>query len=214
MNNLAWLMSHIERVLPEGGNWCTLDKAQTLASIVVAHRPRLIVELGVWMGGSFVPMLLAAHEVAESTKRAMRMVAIDAWSPAASAQGQHGDNATWWSSVDHDLAFDKFTKRIQPIVENSLVTVEVARVASDDYDTSKLADVDLLHVDGNHGEQALRDVKRFAHKVTAGGIAILDDVNWEGGHVSAAVEYCQAIGLEIMYPLGTGVVMQQRHSTR
>lgn len=59
MISLRSLLDEIARCLPEGGEWCTLDKAETLAAMIVAARPRLVVEIGVWEGGSLIPMLLA-----------------------------------------------------------------------------------------------------------------------------------------------------------
>jgi predicted O-methyltransferase YrrM len=79
----------VEDAAPEGGDWCSADKAVQLAALVIEHRPQVVVELGVWMGGSAIPMANALG----------KLLAIDAWSTEASVAGQEGVNATWWQEV-------------------------------------------------------------------------------------------------------------------
>ena len=56
------LFSQIE-ALPMIGDWCPLDKAKTLAAMVLALRPAVVVEIGVWRGSSLLPMALALKEL-------------------------------------------------------------------------------------------------------------------------------------------------------
>lgn len=196
------LLAEIERTLPDGGNWCSLEKAQTLASLVIGLRPRTIVEIGVWMGGSAVPMLLALKKLG-----AGRLVAIDPWDPAASVAGEAPDNVKWWGGTDHGRAHARFLERMAELDVSSYC--EVLHRRSDDVEPSYY-DIDILHVDGNHTEQATRDIKRFCPAVRTGGIAILDDVNWAGGGVARGVELARSMGFVELYPLGTGIVMHRR----
>jgi predicted O-methyltransferase YrrM len=195
------LMAEIERVLPDGGQWCSLEKAQALAALVIGLRPRTIVEIGVWMGGSAIPMLLALKKLG-----AGKLVAIDPWDPAASVVGETPDNATWWGNVDHDRAYLRFVERMRELDLSSYC--EVLRKRSDDCLPPDA--IDLLHVDGSHTEQATRDVARFCPLVRTGGIAVLDDVDWHGGHVSRGVALARSMGFADLYPLGTGLVMHRR----
>ena len=203
------LMEEIERVLPDGGEWCDLTKAQTLASIVIAIRPQTIVEIGVWMGGSFVPMLLALKLLDERNRFGARAIAIDPWSAAASVAGESDENAVWWGETvgqdGHETAYRAFVTRLERHHLDSYV--EIWRKRSDDCAPPR--SIDLIHVDGNHTEQAVRDVERFLPAVRMGGIAVLDDVAWVGGNVSRAVGLARSIGFEDLYPLGTGLVMQR-----
>jgi hypothetical protein len=68
----------------------------------------------------------------------------------------------------------------------------------------------LLHVDGNHSAQAIKDVERFGAVVTVGGVMILDDLDWSGGAVRTAWSRAKEMGFEDIGPLGTGVMMQRR----
>jgi hypothetical protein len=54
-------------------------------------------------------------------------------------------------------------------------------------------------VDGNHTEQAIRDVRRFSQNVMLGGIVCLDDILWESGAVSQAGEILKTMGFEELY---------------
>lgn len=197
------LMETVERVLPDGGNWCTLEKAETLVSMVLAMRPKVIVEIGVWMGGSLVPLALAAKAVG-----GCEVHAIDAWSAYASVQGQRGDNAEWWSKTDHEVAYQVFMQRLDALELHDVV--QVHRMISDAAPVPLL--VDVLHVDGNHAEQAVKDVQRFAPAVPVGGFCIMDDIGWDGGHVQTAARHLQEMGFHEMYPLAPGMVYQRRRA--
>lgn len=194
------LLAAIERALPEGGAWCDLTKATTLASIVLGLRPEVVVEIGVWMGGSLVPMLLAMRHVGKGTA-----IAIDPWSPDASVEGQGAEDATWWGQTDHEAAYRRFLARLE--VHDLTALCQVVRLPSEQVLPPPCQ---LLHLDGNHGPQAVRDVERFAPLVDVGGILVLDDVAWTGGHVIHARERAEAHGFRALYELGTGVVMQRR----
>lgn len=225
------LLETIERELPEGGDWCTLEKAQTLAAMVIAMRPKRVVEIGVWMGGSALPMALALKHVedleaaasagstgARSTAEGQcggELIAIDPWSPSASASGETEKNAAWWSSVDHEAAFRAFCGRLdrhdlrnmRPGTPSGRPLVVIERKKSDD--AVPPMPIDLLHIDGNHRAQARRDVERFACNVRLGGIAILDDLGWDGGYVDQGVELARTMGFADLYRLDKGLVMQR-----
>ena len=205
------LMAEITAVLKDGGEWCDLEKAHVLAAIVLALRPRVVCEIGVWMGGSLVPIALALRTLRDLDVQAgrdpvrRRAIAIDPWSREASCLGQEGADEAWWASVDHDVAFAAFRARLE---KHDLVEiVDVVRVRSDDAPVPD--SVGLLHIDGNHSEQAIRDVVRFAPRVTSGGILVLDDLSWRGDHVRQARGLAEAMGFRELYPLGTGIVLRR-----
>jgi len=217
------LMRTIERVLPDGGDWCDLHKAHTLAALVLALRPRVIVEIGVWMGGSLVPMALAlqwldahAAPALERLEQRGKIYGIDPWSPVASVAGEDdATNVAWWSGVDHETAYTKLLLRIADL--GLAPYVGIARITSDDFEPSILGampgvvgcGIDLIHIDGNHTEQAHRDAKRYLPHVRVGGIVVFDDVGWGGGGVARGVEWAREHGFVDLYALGTGLVMQR-----
>jgi predicted O-methyltransferase YrrM len=196
------MMEEIEQCLPAGGEWCSLDKARILAATVIGMRPKVIVEIGVWMGGSLIPMLIALRENGSG-----RAIAIDPWSPDASKAGEAPENVAWWSNVDHDRAFETFKERLAR--HNVTGYCEILRAPSDH--CSPPDEIDILHIDGNHSDQAVRDVERFCPAVRLGGIAVLDDVAWIGGNVVRAAEIARAMGFAVLGSIGTGIMMQRRN---
>lgn len=204
MTSLLLTLAEIERHLHEGGGWCSLEKAQGLAAIVWALRPAVVAEIGVWQGGSLIPMLIAMRDVG-----AGRAIAIDAWNAEVSIAGEAPENAEWWGrqvgQAGHERALESFRARLAKHHIESLC--EIQRRPSDRAIVPE--SIDLLHIDGNHTEQAIRDVGRFAPAIRDGGILILDDLEWKGGGVSRARELAVQIGFRELYPLGSGCVMQR-----
>lgn len=199
------VMEQIEATLSDGGQWCSLEKAQTLASMVFALRPRTIVELGVWLGGSLIPMALAMKAL--GGKSGERIVyAIDPWLPSASVVGQNEVDAQWWAGVNHEGAYKAFCMRLDQF--ELWPFVNVVRSTSDAAEIPPTV-IDLLHVDGNHGPQVRSDAERWAPHVGIGGICIMDDIGWSGGHVLGATQGLQHMGFRMLYDLPPGVVLQR-----
>jgi FkbM family methyltransferase len=203
--DLKALFAEVERALPEGGDWCSLEKAMALVALVVSLRPRVVVELGVWMGGSAIPMAIALRDLGFG-----RLVAVDAWAADASISGQRGANAQWWGETvgdaGHETAFQVFVARLKQhgihggrcvVYRQSTIEAAVPEM------------IDLLHHDANHGPQVVEDIARWAPAVRVGGFLVLDDLNWEGGHVQRAHELAIELGFVELYRLGTGCVMQR-----
>ena len=184
-----------------------LTKASHLAALVLALRPTTIVEIGVFLGGSLVPLALAQQSYARPGRE--RTIAIDPWAAHASVEGQYGANLSWWGALDHSQVYARFMTRLQR--HGLTEVVEVVRAKSDEVTPPDSAQ--LIHIDGNHGEQALRDVERFAPCIPVGGVLILDDLQWEGGAVRAGYDRAIAMGFTPLYPLGTGVVLQRTGTT-
>ena len=173
-----------------------------MAALVLALRPALTIEVGVWQGSSIVPIALAHKAVGFG-----RVIAVDPWSAVASVQGQiNPDDAKWWSEVDHERAYQTF---VTVLAEEGLSQyVEIVRTTSDEY--APPDNINVLHLDGNHSDQAVRDVQKFAPKMANGGIAILDDYSWSGGGVRKACAALESLGWIEMYRLGTGGVWRRK----
>lgn len=198
------LFDRVKASLATGGDWCTTEKAVTLAALVVSLRPKVVVEIGVWGGSSLVPMALAAKELGTWTdpisQRASscKVIAIDPWDPVASIEGQDPVNAAWWGEKQrHVWAYETFLQRLKMFELEDVV--EIRRERSDV--SVSPSGIGLLHVDGNHGEQAVADVLRFSPNVRAGGIVILDDYHWSSGSVARAGEMLEATGFKPLYEI-------------
>lgn len=183
--------------------WCDLPKAIYLASVVVATRPNVVVEIGVFGGRSLIPMAMACKANGHG-----KVIGIDPWTKEAAAEGYSGDNAKWWAELDMEKIYDTFLADVKRHGVEEFVTI--VRKKSDDVES--VPDViDVFHCDGQHTDQAVRDVERFASRVRVGGFCITDDDNWVdgGGGPQQAVKRLMEIGFVPLYKCGTGTAFQR-----
>lgn len=159
--------------------WCSDYKACFLIDLILASKPKKVVEIGVWGGKSLIPMACALQANGEGI-----IYGIDPWSPQASSEGMDGVNKEWWSGVNHQLVLDGLLQKIHQF--NLDDRIELIRTTS--HQASPIYDIGLLHVDGNHSEKtSLQDVNKWVPLVKKGGIIIFDDVTW--GTTGKAVQW-------------------------
>lgn len=196
------LFETIARVQPKLHGWCSPEKAATLAAAVLAYRPEVIVEIGVFGGSSLIPLALAAKEIGRC-----KVIAIDPWLAVASVEGQvnDADRKFWSDQAMHENVYNDFLRVISELGLTN--TVDVRRAKSDDVEVP--ANIGLLHTDGNHGEQAVKDIERYFPKCLVGSLAFVDDEHWAGGGVSRAITKAKSMGFKELYKLGTGCVLQR-----
>lgn len=195
------LFVRISRVMERLDGWCPESKGHSLAAAVVALRPEVSVEIGVWGGKSLIPMAMAHKHIGRGY-----VIAIDPWHPVESAKGQlHAGDVKFWGSADHEAVYGRF---MQAVYANDLEKiVRVERKPSDAVEPPQR--IDLLSLDGNHGEQVIRDAQRFGLRVRQGGLIFMDDIDWTGGAVRQAMKNLVNAGFERLYDIGTGCVLQR-----
>lgn len=194
------LFAQIESAVNSCTGWCPIDKACTLASMVIALRPDVTVEIGVWGGRSLLPMALAHKHLGQGM-----VIGIDPWMASVSAELETGKDKDWWGSQNHEAVFQDFMRRVNELSVNNVVRIH--RMKSDDFDPPNK--IGLLHVDGCHMEQAVRDVMRYSPHVVRGGFCVMDDEGWHHGWVGKAVQKLLQFGFVKRYPLGTGGCYQK-----
>lgn len=175
------VFNRIVEELEHGGitGWCSLQKALELAAAVIALRPKVVLETGVWGGRSLLPMALACEAIDSGI-----VIGIDPWSPAASSEGYAGTNAEWWGKQDHETVYNAFVGHISRLGLKNRVAIE--RAKSDD--AMVPASLDLCHLDSQHTDQATREVHKFASRVRVGGIVVMDDVEWHNDGVKSVAQ--------------------------
>jgi len=198
MTELFQIIADFQPKIP---GWCVPEKAVTLAALVLAIRPEVSLEIGVYGGSSLFGMALAHKAIQKGI-----VVGIDPWNVAVAVREQTTEaDRKWWGGLnmtkihgdflklisDHQL--DKFTK----IIRNESRYVEPPN------------SIGLLHVDGSHADTAISDMVRFAPKVCVGGFVVTDDSGWTGGGVSRGEQRLTSLGFVKRYALGTGAVFQR-----
>lgn len=150
--------------------WCSDFKASTLMDLVWFMQPKVVVEIGVFGGKSLVPMGFALKQLGGGMA-----YGIDPWSAAASAEGMDGENKSWWSSIDHGAILRKLENKITEFQLDNYITLVQATSA----DAPAIANIDILHIDGNHSNDASYfDAIKWVPLVRRGGIIIFDDLTW------------------------------------
>jgi hypothetical protein len=127
------------------------------------------------------------------------LIAIDPYSPDESAKHETQESSVWWHKLNHDAILGEFEGYIQTFGLQNIVTVK--RMTSDAFDPSDL-EIEILHIDGAHGPQALRDAQRYCSHVRLGGYVVMDDINWyvDGQFtVRKAVEWMESHGFRKLY---------------
>jgi predicted O-methyltransferase YrrM len=194
------LWQTISEVQPPLPGWCVPAKAEALAAIVVALRPEVSLEIGIYGGSSFIPIALAHKEIGFGMA-----YGVDPWDAQASIKGEVKENVDWWSKQDYEKLYGDFMAKLKQLgLENC---TRIFRQTSDSLRVPNT--IDLLHTDGNHSDQAVRDVLRFGTSVRIGGICVMDDLDWVTGQVKVAERKLISLGFKKLYPIGTGAVYQR-----
>jgi predicted O-methyltransferase YrrM len=194
------LFQTIEELIPKMDGWCSVEKAFVLASTVIAFRPKVSVEIGIFGGRSAIPIALAHKYIGYG-----KLVAIDPWSNEAATEGYSDEHKAWWAKQDLEGIMRRFLQRVDDLQLNDFI--DVRRAKSDDVEPP--SDTGFVHVDGQHSMQALRDVQRYMAKMPVGSNAALDDVGWVGGGPAAGVQWMLDNGWKQLYPLDTGAIFQR-----
>jgi hypothetical protein len=151
--------------------WCSPAKATKLASY--ASYARTFVEIGVFGGKSLFAGAL-------SQPSGSIAIGIDPWESIPSVEGYDGENATWWSKIDHEAIY-RSCRTFQTSLDLVRSCFLVRATASEALPLAeRFSPIDLLHIDGNHSESAsLHDVTHYVPLVRLGGIVFFDDLSWE-----------------------------------
>lgn len=190
----------LAQIQPRIPGWCTKDKAEALAAMVIALRPQVSLEIGVWGGSSFIPLALAHKHIGYGTA-----IGIDPWTASESIRNEAPEHVAHWSRFNHDAVYQGFMNLITRLELGKFV--QIIRKPSDQ--AQPPGSIDILHIDGNHQQQAVRDVMRYAPHVRKGGICVMDDLEWVRGNVKSAEKMLLGLGFRHLYHIGTGASYQR-----
>lgn len=187
----AALESKIREAVQECEGWCKLEKALALAGLIEEHQVRYSVEIGVYGGRSFIPQALAHKQYTGGTA-----VGIDPWTTEAAQQVVTGNAVEIVERAkekfkDFDFEGQYHTVQRRLVKYGVQDHARLIRKKSADALAEVAAGIELLHIDGNHGNDVvMSDIHLYLPKVKRGGIVWFDDVMWDS--VKPAVEYAKA----------------------
>lgn len=167
--------------------WATVRKGCSLAALVLATKPKVVLEVGVYAGRSLLPMAMAMRELGNGGK----VIGIDPYSSSESSLNEWGPNEKWWRELDHAAIHDEFmnyVKRFQLQDVVQLIKRPAAHV--------KEFETDITHLDGNHQDGVILEAQRFGGLMRVGGLMVLDDRHWAGGAILRAEDELEDMGFK------------------
>lgn len=181
--------------------WCSLEKSFTLASIVLAFRPAVCVEIGLWKGKSFSAMALACKAVNHGI-----CIGVDAWSREVAIREQTSDaDRKWWADIDFEAVYREFCANMAALEVEKFIRID--RKESRDFTPPNA--IGLASIDGSHSETAMHDMVKIAPRIVVGGYIVTDDTNWTGGGVSRGEQRLLQMGFAKISNVGTGATFQK-----
>lgn len=191
----------IDKVIEKCQGWCDSVKGKTLVDLVFKHRPKLVVEIGVFGGRSLIAFALACKQIDHG-----HVIGIDAWNKEVALEGMvEPIGKEWWEQLDLQEVYTKFLDNLTEFGVKNFTTI----VKEDSNLVTPPPTIDMLHVDGSHEKTATNDITRFGANVIRGGLVILDDLDWSSGAPRAGADWLLTNGFRELYRLGTGAVYQR-----
>jgi tetratricopeptide (TPR) repeat protein len=200
--------SKIEKIYPEydakygDWGWISLDKAGCLIDYVDEicrdiENP-ICVEIGVYAGKSILPVALELKRNAKGV-----IFAIDPWTNEEATRGYEGPHYQYWSKVNLQEKLQLFKTMINEF-ELSEYVVPIKETSDR---APEFKNINLLHIDGQHTDQALRDAKKYAVNIELNGYCIVDDVDW--GEVENVPKFLEKIGFVPIHSIGSTAIFKK-----
>ena len=181
----------IRNIIDECPGWCRVDKALAFEQIIRERNIKLSVEIGVYGGRSLLPQALAHKEYTGGM-----VIGIDPWNAHDAMQYGEGAAKEIFIRTNErfkDFDFESLFQSVNRQIEKYGVQghCKLIRKRSSDAVADIPDGIEFLHIDGNHGDDAvMQDVTLYLPKVKQGGLIWFDDVKWDS--VSHATEYARS----------------------
>jgi len=149
------------------------ERGLQFVEFVLEHKPKTIVEIGVFGARSTFCFALALRHLNEGGI----YYGIDPWEKGVALDGEvNGINRDWWTKLDLEAIHQK---AMNVIWKHNLDKWAVIIRSASHHCHGLFRDIDVLSVDGNHNEfQSCRDVELYVPKIVPGGYLFFDDSDW------------------------------------
>ncbi len=187
------LKQYVAKYLPSFEGWCSKEKAFHFIDLVLETRPSRCVEIGVFGGSSIFPVASALKLLDEDGV----VIGIDPWDKLECIKYfdpvKDEVDLKWWGNLNLDRIYYSYTNLIRRFnLQDYCLTI---RATSKDA-VSEIDEIDILYIDGNHGEEATNlDVQLYLPKVRSGGYIWMNDSLWESRQdaLDLLLEECDAV---------------------
>lgn len=198
------LKNHVWNVISKLDGWCDQGRANMLIDLVLNHRPKVCVEIGVFGGRSLIAMGFALQHLGHGGY----ITGIDPWSVEAAIEGESEKNVEWWSqSVDLEKIYANFAQNIINLkltYHCRWIRAKAEEVAAIYPENS----INLLSLDGNHSELAsTREVQMWLPRIAPQGVIVIDDTDWTTQ--AKAIQMIREAGFRNLYDAGSWMAFQK-----
>lgn len=161
-------------VISKLDGWADESRVNMLIDLVLNHKPKVIVEIGIFGGRSLFAMAFALRHLGQGY-----VVGIDPWSKEAACEGESEKNIEWWSEkVDLEKIYSSFVQNVLALK----LTKECRWIRATAEEAAPLfrnESIDLLSLDSNHSELvSCRQVTEWLPRIAPRGVILMDDVHW------------------------------------
>jgi hypothetical protein len=154
--------------------WCSNEKSNKIIDYTLEvcknQLNPICVEVGVYGGKSLFPFALALKKMNKGI-----VYGIDPWENKDALVGyDHPSHQQFWGNIDLHRMYNICVHGINELSINDYVSL--LRVSSDN--SEQIKDISILHIDGQHTDQLIRDINKFAVHIIENGYCLVDDVEW------------------------------------
>jgi len=174
------LLQHLRILDSVDGNgrkmegWCSYEKALAMAELVIATKPKICVELGVFGGRSLVALGIGMQRAQSGV-----VYGVDPWTKEAVTDGHMSDaDRKWWSELDLAGIYASCVEAIHLSKTSRYVRLLCCTSDKAAFNFGS-EEIDMLHIDSNHSEKvSCGEVAMWLPKVRPGGFVWFDDIDW------------------------------------
>lgn len=150
------------------------NKKNWMINTIIKNNFQKCVEIGVWRGRSFAPMVIATkytngHAYGIDPYTAENMNELDAPNNVLEIL----------PTVINTINFEKVYQDVTNNITKKYINCSIIRKTAENAIHDIPDDIDLLHIDGNHDTELVSlDIKLYVPKVKPTGYIIMDDTDW------------------------------------
>ena len=166
------LRRRIKIIVPNAVGWCSEEKGLALLDLVLEVKPKVVVEIGVFGGASFLPMACGVKHLKSGI-----IYAIDSWNNIECVKHldpiEDKEHIDWWRTV---RLLDVYASFLDKLLLFDYENYAIILRKSSEEAVSDIGAIDILHIDGHRSEEITAlDVKLYLPKVVSGGYICLGD---------------------------------------